>query len=445
MTLTLLSAGSNAHGQLAHSSNEDSHTFLPCQFLGSPANKLPSNATQLLDVATGANHTLILLQLSPVNDKPGGRRIREVWGCGDGRAGQLGRKYQEFLDVARASGKPFQTDVFRKLELDLEAEGLEGYEPKAISAGWETSYITLSTSNGNMSDVLVSFGSDDFGDLGIGGLAKRKGKEARKELNRIDFSHLLPDGALVSIVGLSANQHHVVVHIRAGEKGWVVGWGAARHGQIGVPPTVGSKPAPTVGKPQLMMVEDMNDPFVSLSVGSQHSVLLRSSGKLVGLGSNRKGQLDVVHLENVKAVSCTWNGTFALVEKDTTWRVHGTGSNTHGQLGRGIGSSNEGQSEHIHFRSMSDGAQPVLLSCGTEHVFVSLTMEREDICGSQSDQVWGWGWNEHGNLGMGHTDDRHEPVRIFPKESGEAGRLAGIWTGSGTSWILWRTNNVLVS
>ncbi|KAG1727899.1 hypothetical protein EDB19DRAFT_1748741 [Suillus lakei] len=57
--------------------------------------------------------------------------------------------------------------------------------------------------------------------------------------------------------------------------------------------------------------------------------------------------------------------------------------------------------------------------------------------GSSDMEVWGWGWNEHGNLGLGHTDDVLKPIKIWPA-GGHAldGRIVQVWAGNGTSWIL---------
>ena len=58
------------------------------------------------------------------------------------------------------------TAKFRKIELCLEETGLAGYSFRLISASWETSYGVLSCSD--KGDVVISMGSDEFGDLGVG-------------------------------------------------------------------------------------------------------------------------------------------------------------------------------------------------------------------------------------------------------------------------------------
>ena len=85
VSLSLLSAGSNARGQLATGDVEDAHTFTPCNFVDCTPGTLPEAAASVLQIACGANHTLVLL-----SRKEGGT---ELWGCGDGSKGQLGPSY----------------------------------------------------------------------------------------------------------------------------------------------------------------------------------------------------------------------------------------------------------------------------------------------------------------------------------------------------------------
>ncbi|EAU92462.1 hypothetical protein CC1G_00681 [Coprinopsis cinerea okayama7 len=437
MTFILLSAGSNAQGQLGHSENEDAHTFHPCLFHDQPPGSLPNGpSTRVLEIAAGANHTLALLEKDE-NTKTDLSKRREIWACGDGRRGQLGPQLQD------SSRRP-RTDIFRKLEFDR--EGLGEYHPKAIAAGWETSYVVMSSLDPTKDDICFSFGSNDFGDLGTGEAAtstiKRSGSTGTN-VQLVSFSHLRVDGKPLSQFGplriesLVASQHHVAAILRANETRLVVGWGASRHGQVGLVEAVGPKgkvkPIAIIDRPRIISVDDPHDPLVTLSVGSQHTVVLHASGKVAGFGSNRKGQLNLGGFEKAKNIGCTWNGTFGLVVSDEGNSIYGVGSDTHGQLGRGEGVPGDqgaSQPRPADFPESIAGHRPLKLSCGTEHVLSLWT-----AVGKEETEVWGWGWNEHGNLGLGSTDDIHRPTKIWPRE-GTVGTVVDIWTGSGTSWIL---------
>jgi protein ATS1 len=56
-------------------------------------------------------------------------------------------------------------------------------------------------------------------------------------------------------------------------------------------------------------------------------------------------------------------------------------------------------------------------------------------------ELWAWGWNEHGNLALGHCDDVRTPTHIpVPQTEGvapmmERSTITGIWAGCGTSWV----------
>ncbi|TEB38539.1 RCC1/BLIP-II [Coprinellus micaceus] len=356
MPLQLLSSGSNAHGQLGHSQNEDSNTFIPCNFLGIPKGELPAGAVGISQVATGANHSVVLLNFSPLDGQA--EPYTELWGCGDGRAGQLGEWYKKEVHL---NSKPTRTDVLRKLQFPLKEYDLENHQCKLVAAGWETTYLVLSppsnAGSGSKGDTAISMGRDDWGDLGMGP-AKPQPERSKtgitytpNHLNVVSFDRILIEGSPLSSQGrlkvgsLAANQHHVLAHLRLEgpeRSGYVVGWGAARHGQISPPAAatlsndVPSKRPSVSDTPKLVSLENPDDLFVKCAVGSQHSVLLRASGTLLCLGSNRKGQLNVSGSSGTKAVDCTWNGTFtSTFDEEKGYVIRATGSNTHGQLGSG--------------------------------------------------------------------------------------------------------------
>ncbi|KAK0466241.1 regulator of chromosome condensation 1/beta-lactamase-inhibitor protein II [Desarmillaria tabescens] len=357
----LVSAGSNAHGQLANGTIDDSHAFATCIF-----NDLPPDC-QIVDLCCGANHTLLLLE-----NREG---IHELWGCGDGRAGQLGPDWVE-------PGISFHPIMLNR----------DGYIPKMISASWETSYIVLTRLG--QRDVLISMGADDFGDLGVGTSHSAAGTHTVE----------LPcEGEIIT--ALYAGQHHVVIQVDGTH---LVGWGLSRHGQLG-------EPKSKVAIPRIIPIEGQ---IVSIALGAQHTALLLTSGHVIGLGSNRKEQLHGLEIiSNVRMVGCTWNGTYAVVDD----RICSTGSHSKGQLGRSLTGPYVEFPHNHHLKK---------LACGTEHVLVLF-----DVVEGEP-EVWGWGWNEHGNLGLGTTEDIPRPVKLWPRDSvPSSGKAVDIWAGSGTSWI----------
>ncbi|PPQ83013.1 hypothetical protein CVT25_005253 [Psilocybe cyanescens] len=403
----LLSSGSNAHGQLGVGSVEDAYTFQPCSFAGQIRD------SSVIHVATGANHTLILLEFGD-----GGR---ELWGCGDGRKGQLGMGYKQCG----------MSTSFKKVQLSLVDAGLGDYTFKFIEATWETSYAVLCSEG--RPDIVISFGSDDYGDLGVGGGSSN----SEKDFHFVQFDHLLPSG-IRQIQAISTGQRHVVVQLRSDSSSLLVGWGLSRHGQLGSPAGTSFSSIP---RPISFDSDDrLVDKPLSYALGIHHTIVHHHSDKIIGLGSDRKGQLQVVRRcsanhADVQSAHSTWNGSYIVVANQGKWEIWSSGSNSRSQLGW---TPNEDDvvgvvkfPDHVDRQKSS-----VSVACGSEHV-LALVSHSDRLT-----EVWGWGWNEHGNLGIGHTEDIPSPVTIWPrKDAVGISNVCGVWAGSGTSWICTETED----
>lgn len=410
--LRLLAAGSNARGQLANGSDDDSHTFKECRFISCIEGTLPPGALGILQLATGANHTLALLEF--------GDGRMELWGCGDGRKGQLGPEYVEQLSEFTPISMPLHKTYTS-----------QGYTCCLIAVAWETSYLVLKSPS--RPDVVIAMGSNDFGVLGVGT------KQATATPAVVSFNHLTIEGRSIDpselvIESIAAGPRHVVLNVRAvlSNEHMLIGWGLARHGQLGDTKIV------NYNRPHILSLDISPDPVQTYSLGLHHTVVCHYSGRITALGSNKRGQLHTMDpWGRVRQVGCTWNGTYLLRDDDENTLLS-TGSNAHGQLGR------ESQVEEnrvtvgpVEFTLSHDGKLPSLRSfaCGSEHVIAAISPS-----GSSDIEVWGWGWNEHGNLGLDHTDDVPKPIKIWPAEGHTLdGRIARVWAGNGTSWILLQT------
>ena len=427
---TLLSAGSNARGQLGNGSTDDSHSFQHCLFLGCRPGILPTGTVHLISVSGGANHTVLLLE---INDASSGKPRTELWGCGSGLRGQLG---PAFLTLPNAS-----SPIFRPINLPLYKHNLTGYSYKIASAAWETTYAVLTSPR--KGDVLISMGADDFGDLGIG---DRSEESRQNSFHIVNFDHVTVDGLslksdTINILNLSTGQHHVVAHLRArvsddSTRSFVVGWGISRHGQLGDVALDTKRNVIQRFSPTPRLVYGPGE-ITELSLGAQHTVILNASRGVSGLGSNRKGQLlKLKSLNRVRHVACTWNGTYAVVDDEfERWRVISLGNNTHGQLGRITSNGVESLGEPVvEFPDAIEAWNLEKIVCGSEHV-LCLTSAGAEAAEQWKTEVWGWGWNEHGNLGLGTTDDAHVPVKVWPSKHCDPYNIINLWTGCGTSWL----------
>lgn len=404
MSIALFSAGSNAKGQLANGTVDDSHCFLRCAFDGDAGDPL-SNGIKSISLAFGANHTLMLLRDSD--------DVSTLWACGDGRKGQIGEEH-------RARTTPLTN--FRRIELDRPP----GYEYSGVAACWETSFIALS--HPDKVDILLSMGADDYGDRGVGG---PRAAASHESVSSVGFEHLLNDDEQpdsMQILGMKAGTHHALIQLAcqrsdASSRVFFAGWGASRHGQLGQSVT------PFTPSPIAVCIPDAQD-VASFVLGNHHSVFLYSTGRVLALGSNRKIQTQGLgSVEDGRSVGTTWNGTYVLLGPPSeTRRIYATGSNTKGQLAC---SPSDTSSREVIFR---EGPAAREIVCGSEHVLVRFFPNSSD---DTKEEVWGWGWNEHGNLGLGHADDVHEPKLIWPSDSCivSSHKTRDIWAGFGTTWI----------
>jgi protein ATS1 len=403
--LFLYAAGSNGRGQLATADEQDAHSFTPCAFHGCQRGTLPPGTLSIIAIRSCGNHSLALLSRSP------NPRI-EVWGSGDGTKGQLGPTY-----VTEAGDS---SAIFRPIVLPLENHGLSGFEISDVATCWETSFFLL-TKEGQH-DVLISMGGNDFGDLGVGG----PGTANALPFHIINFTHIVDHITdRLSITNIATGPHHAIALLRAGNKQYIAGWGTARHGQLGPLFAPSGRPLPYSPSPVAinLPIDIQHDPVCAVRAGNQHTLFLHASGRVSSLGSDAKGQLRGLRTaEDVHAIDCSWNGSYL----QTPIGLLSAGANARGQLGREGGASEAS----LGSVNVPDARRVVDFACGSEHVLCVLESE-----GGHA-EVWGWGWNEHGNLATGSLDDVKVPVRIWPSLPAQAKeKVVGVWAGCGTSWI----------
>lgn len=242
---------------------------------------------------------------------------------------------------------------------------------------------------------------------------------------------------------IESGPRHIVVQLRyrIGHLAFdmIAGWGAARHGQIGASVHTNSTKKQVNHVESLPRTIAVNKSVSSLAAGNQHTILLSEDGTVTALGSNRKGQIGNLdgNIEGITEVSATWNGSY-LVKADEgnakNWTVLATGSNSHGQLAQEPSASDltVGLSEVQFVTKDQIGLKK--LACGSEHVLVLVEKSAPTQTVGGEFEVWGWGWNEHGNLGLGHTNDVSTPRSILSSTDVE-GIIIDVWAGCATSWV----------
>lgn len=341
--MRLFAAGSNAKGQLATGDDKDAHEFKPCKFLVAGKEVVVAPGC-VIKVVAGANHSIALLE-NPATLE------RSAWGAGDGSKGQLGPR------IRHSTGPHY---VYHPLDISLPNEKCSIED---VCAAWETSFVRVHDGT-TYRNYILSFGSNDQGLLGI------VPGTTPLDVNTVNFTFTGSEETEVAFFTAGPRTAYAIVkelHV-AQAKRVLVGWGASRHGQLAI--TSGgldatqAKHSASTTIPQVIELPQDED-VESIAGGFQHALILTTSGRLLGLGSNNKGQLAVsTSFREGKPLSigATWNSSFVLDESRRAFFA--CGSNNHSQLGGIL------DSQSLAVISLPEGLIVDLWVCGSEHVLV---------------------------------------------------------------------------
>lgn len=162
----------------------------------------------------------------------------------------------------------------------------------------------------------------------------------------------------------------------------------------------------------LVSFESENDKFVSVSCGHEHVLLLTESGRVYSYGRGLRGQLGLENLEDcfeqqkeiealagIKIMQISAGGWHSLVLSEFG-DIYSFGWNESGQLG---------------LKSQDAiKALPTLLEIG-DISFISISCgSRHSMAASENGDLYAWGWNKYGQLGLDPNKVKNEisPVKI---------------------------------
>mmetsp|Transcript_64457 Transcript_64457/g.153848 ORF Transcript_64457/g.153848 Transcript_64457/m.153848 type:complete len:1243 (+) Transcript_64457:75-3803(+) len=313
-----------------------------------------------------------------------------VLAFGDGKRGQLG---YNFADSASRRGENLVRIV----------EELRGYNPVQVEAAGAASLVV-----GARGEVW-GFGSNRVMELGL-----------RKEVVQVNSPQrvkTLRDHSIVQASSTSAacGQAHTLVLTAAGE---VYTFGTSSTGSLGQGPDV-TQTAPLL----LRMTSQVRIKYVA--AGARHTILLADNGMLYAVGENDQGQLGVANPGPPKLHAPEPIGGDLLEKRVCTVAVgddhslaatedhelYAWGANASGQLGINR-VDNQPLPQPVHKLRQTTIRS---LAGGTRHSLV-VTTEETDAPGSTgiSTQVWAFGSNVRGQLGLGASSNTDGQQRTNP-------------------------------
>ncbi|GLD93432.1 hypothetical protein PINS_up002024 [Pythium insidiosum] len=253
--------------------------------------------------------------------------------------------------------------------------------------------------------ALFAWGKNDYGQLGTGDNKAQIEPRMIEALSR------------VSIVSVATKGSHVLART---SEGALYTWGRGDEGQLGH--------GDRLSTAQPRLVQALASHHVEqICAGRSHSVAVTSDGVVFTWGSNEDGALgrngssvdDMVSAEprpvealpkgRILQVDCGSRHTIVLMADH---RVFAWGWGIYGQLGLG-----DTQSQPVPMELMGlRGKHVQRICCGFRHSFAvlprrltrratssTLVSAAESDIGAAHVDVWAWGWNEYGQLGIPST------------------------------------------
>ncbi len=324
---------------------------------------------RIVDIAVGKFHTCVLLRDGDVR----------CWG--QNSEGELGLGHRRTIGHQRpASSSPF-------VYLGEPAVAI------AAAGDHQASFTCAILESG----ALRCWGSNHFGQLGLGTDLRRTGDRVPGEFDPVDL------GGEAKMIALGAMQyatHACAVLV----DGAVRCWGNNRYGQLGLGHTrhIGQSEVPANVNPV-----EVGGEVVAIDAGKFHTCVLLEGGDVRCWGRNQAGQLGYGHTENVgdtelptdvgtvdvggevKAISLGRSHTCALLEGG---RARCWGWNSAGQLGYGHTDNIGDQGPPSEAGDIDAGGEILQISAGGLHTCALL----------EEGRVRCWGDNRFGQLGYGH-------------------------------------------
>ncbi|KAL0336298.1 UNVERIFIED_CONTAM: putative E3 ubiquitin-protein ligase HERC1 [Sesamum radiatum] len=255
-------------------------------------------------------------------------------------------------------------------------KALESFTITHVSAGWNHSGFVSG------SGAVYTCGDGSFGQLGHG--------DFKSQCSPIEVSFF----SSKQVEQVACGMRHSLVLLRGNVDHQVYGFGSGKRGQLGV----STEKVKSTSLPQITMGLT-NVRIMNISANGDHSAALSADGSLYTWGRGFGCASDAYiprHVDvalSLKEVALGWNHALLLTSEGEVFML---GGDRHGAL--------------------SDPQKTSLTDNGS---------------------VMTWGWGEHGQLGLGDTNDQAVPqVVSLAHKSAEKHPISRVYCGSGFSFVL---------
>ncbi|MFY9113973.1 MAG: hypothetical protein WAO23_01870, partial [Dethiobacteria bacterium] len=371
--------GLGSYGRLGHG-EEVSYLYPKKIEAGLPEGLPDPKENPAVAVAAGGSHTLVLVANG------------DVYSCGRNLYGELG--------LGDTDVRPVPTKI---------EEGLPG-PATAIAAG-----KAAGIEDGMHSLVLLengavySFGHNDYGQLGLGDTADRS------------MPTMIEEGLPSAASAVAAGGRHSLVLLKNGA---LYSCGDNEYGQLGLGDKQ-SRYAP-------VEIEELAGKEIkSMDAGGEHSLTVSDLGPAYSFGNTADGRIGRVPLQpetagpgNLKSVAAG-DGHILIALEDGSVYAYGYGLN--GRLGHG---DEYDRYEPVKIEGLPSAASAV--AAGGGHSLVLL----------KNGEVYSFGHNEYGQLGVGDTADRSVPTKITGLPDPEENPAVAAAAGGGHSLVVLENGDV---
>ena len=248
-----------------------------------------------------------------------------------------------------------------------------------VAAGWDFSLVV------SPDHRLYGCGSNAFGQLGLSSSVKEV----------LGFQEINLEGEGGRVKKAAAGMRHSLILM---EDGSVQVCGSGKKGQL-CDSGLKSVATPTRVSFQKRVVD--------VKAGQNFSLLTFEDGSLQAFGDDKHGQisnLSRIPTGQVQQIEVGWTHIVTLLKNNTLMAE---------------GRQDYGQTAVLCHEKFSS------ISCGYEH----------GLATNQEGDLFAWGWNEHGNCGLGHVDNVHQPTKVDL----ESRKVYRCFAGSGHSFAIVRS------